>query len=269
MIIMPALKKRKIPRRIQIENIAKKGYFKKPLSQRRFTTRRIMNGNLRTIQSRTILIDLLKLMKAKMKTKIELRRHAKTYAQQIQQSKGTVIKAIQKSGQKSIKKRKKLGIEGGTAKNLTTAINKYMAFRERQGTKLERIAKKEEHKIKSINQKLKITKKSKQISSQKGRLDSVIINLAGIPVRFKVNEKNMALIEQKLRPQTLLEPKSIATRRILIKNPRRKITTILKNLKTQGIEVNELFVAKIIRKMIDEKLIDRHYPELNKHLTKK
>lgn len=262
-------KKRKNPRRTQIKNIDEKGYFKRPLTKRRFTTKRIMRGDIRTISSRSILINLYNLMNAKLKTKVSQRESIKNSTQEINENERKVISAIQRSGERSIKKRRELGIEGGTAKDAKTAIEEYMDFRVIQGRKFEKMEKKAKRRISLLEEQLRKTKKSKRISSTKGRLDSVIINLAGIPVMFEVNKRTLALIEEKLRPQTVLEPKGVAIRRILIKNPKRRIVTIIKNLKAQGLEVDELFVAKIIRKMIDENLINRNPPKLNNNITKK
>lgn len=265
---MPALKRRKIPRRIQIENIDKKSYFKRPEEKRRFITRRIVRGDVRTLQSKTILIDLYKLMKAKMQTKKQIRQSIKSSEQKIKKSQETIIGAIKKSNEKYTEILNKSGIRKGTVKDPKNTIEKYKAALKIEEQRRKRTEKKETKKIESFKEKLKITKKSQRISALKGRMGSVILNFGGNPIKFEVNERNLALIEEKLRPQTILDPREVAIRRILIKHPRRRTATIIKNLKAQGKNIDARFIAKVIRKMIDEKLIERDYPKLNNHVKK-
>ena len=47
-----------------------------------------------------------------------------------------------------------------------------------------------------------------------------------------------------------------------MQHPKRKVVTIIKNLKAQGLTANEGTVNKVLIEMIDEKLIGRGYPLL-------
>jgi len=241
----------RINRREQIENLSTKGYFSRP--KRAFTTKRIVWGNIDKVPTET-LRGIYKIMLARIKTKQALRekgRNEQKQAKKINQEKQNKNKRI---GQRIMKK--------ATETNLTDsdALQKYNSFIEVQRTKLAGIESRSKKRLDTVTASSRRTKKSTRIFEKKGKGDTVIINLGGVPIAFRITRQNIAEIENRIWPQTKLDPIKIAIRRIVIKYPGRKIRTIIKNLEAQKMKATREEVAEVITEMINEKLIERGYP---------
>jgi hypothetical protein len=252
------IKQRRITRRVQIASLEKKGYFKR--DSRAFTTKRIIWGNIDKVPIEK-LKALHKIMEARIKTKRVLRETPKKKGEKL-------LKLRQELSNEARRMSERIAKMGEKVSKGEKTPEEYSDFTELQAKKLKKAARGIETRETKIEREIAAAEKSRKIFKQKGRGDTVILNLGGVPVAFKINEQNLKRIENKIWPQTRLEPREVAIRRILIKHPRRKIVTIQKNLRAQGLKVSEEFIANVITKMIKEKLINRGYPILNK-TTKK
>jgi len=252
--------KRKSFRRKQMENLINQGYFRRPVEKRRFSTRRIMQGNIRRIEDRKTLELLHKFIKLKIEEKTQSRQRMKNYEESLAKIKGKLVSASTRTTKRTKKKQMDLGIHPDSnikPRDYNQALGEYIKFASQQGEKLDRKRVKIGTKAEAAKETISKARSARKISREKGRLESVIINLAGIPVEFKVNKMNLEIIEEKLRPKTRLDSNEAFTRKILMKNPRRRIITIIKNAEKNGRTVDRAFVEGVIRQMIKEGLIER------------
>lgn len=244
---------RRIRRRKQIENLIGKKYFSRP--KRAFTTKRIIWGNIDKVPKET-LKRIYKIMLARIKTKQALRDKLKEEKAEADTTLEKKRKANQRIGRRIMEKT--------TATNLTDpkALERHVDFLEQQKKKLAKIETGTKSQMEKIINSAKKTRKSRRIFDEKGKGDTVIINLGGVPIAFRITRQNLTEIENRIWPQTKLDPVKIAIRKILMQHPKRKVVTIIKNLKAQGLTANEGTVNKVLIEMIDEKLIGRGYPLL-------